>query len=113
MTDHIVPWTSVYEGVKLFSGDKRFILGGAGHIVGVINSPEQNKYSYWTNDYLSTNSTHWLNNANENSGSWWNDWKNWLLDHSNGEVLARKVGNNVFKSIEPAPGTYVKKKNNN
>jgi len=113
MTDHIVPWTSVYEGVKLFSGDKRFILGGAGHIVGVINSPEQNKYSYWTNDYLSTNSTHWLNNANENSGSWWNDWKNWLLDHSNGEVLARKVGNNVFKSIEPAPGAYVKKKNNN
>jgi len=109
MADHIVPWTSVYEGIKLFSGDTRFILGGSGHIAGVINPPEQKKYSYWTNEYLSTNPTHWLNNANEHSGSWWDDWKSWLLDHSGEEVLARKVGNHIFKSIEPAPGTYCKK----
>jgi len=108
--DHIVPWTSVYDGIKLFSGDKRFVLGGAGHIAGVINSPAQNKYSYWVNDDLPSNAQCWLNNGNENSGSWWNNWKTWLLERSEKEVLARKVGNAVFKCIESAPGSYVKNK---
>jgi polyhydroxyalkanoate synthase len=50
--DHIVPWRSVYAGVKLFPGRKRFILGGSGHIAGIVNPPAANKYHYWTNDQL-------------------------------------------------------------
>jgi len=110
MADHIVPWTSVYEGIKLFSGDKRFVLGEAGHIAGVINSPAQNKYAYWVNNDLSSNAECWLSNASKNSGSWWNNWKTWLLDHSDKKVLARKVGNAIFSCIEPAPGSYVQNK---
>ncbi len=37
--DHITPWKSTYEGAKLMSGPIRFVLGGSGHIAGIINPP--------------------------------------------------------------------------
>ena len=50
--DHIVPWRAVYAGVRLFPGPRRFVLGGSGHIAGIVNPPAANKYHYWTNDKL-------------------------------------------------------------
>jgi len=47
--DHIAPWKSTYAGAQLLPGPVRFVLGGSGHIAGVINPPEANKYCYWTN----------------------------------------------------------------
>ncbi|MEK6593243.1 MAG: class I poly(R)-hydroxyalkanoic acid synthase, partial [Pseudomonadota bacterium] len=48
--DHIAPWKSTYAGAKLFKGAVRFVLGGSGHIAGIINPPAANKYGYWVNE---------------------------------------------------------------
>ena len=47
--DHIAPWASTYRGSLRFGGPVRFVLGGSGHIAGVINPPSSTKYGYWTN----------------------------------------------------------------
>jgi len=42
--DHIAPWKSSYAGTQLISGPVTFVVGGSGHIAGVINPPAANKY---------------------------------------------------------------------
>jgi polyhydroxyalkanoate synthase len=44
--DHIAPWQSTYAGARLLKGPVRFVLGGSGHIAGIINPPAANKYCY-------------------------------------------------------------------
>ena len=49
--DHIAPWTSVYPTAHLLGGEVKFVLGGSGHIAGVINPPvARPKYGYWLRD---------------------------------------------------------------
>jgi polyhydroxyalkanoate synthase len=37
--DHIAPWKSTYSGARNFGGNVRFVLGGSGHIAGIVNPP--------------------------------------------------------------------------
>ncbi|MEL6437089.1 MAG: class I poly(R)-hydroxyalkanoic acid synthase, partial [Pseudomonadota bacterium] len=46
--DHIAPALSVFEGSKCFGGEVTYVMGGSGHIAGVINPPAKNKYQFWT-----------------------------------------------------------------
>ena len=46
--DHIAPAKSVFDGAKLFGGEMRYVMGGSGHIAGVVNPPAKPKYQYWT-----------------------------------------------------------------
>ena len=46
--DHIAPAKSVFYGSKYFGGPVRFVLSGSGHIAGVVNPPDKQKYQYWT-----------------------------------------------------------------
>jgi polyhydroxyalkanoate synthase subunit PhaC len=110
--DHIVPWEAAYKNTKLLSGKKRFVLGASGHIAGVINPPAKGKRSYWTGPAALPRDEHqWLDQATEHPGSWWTDWSNWLKSHA-GELIdaPRSPGNRTYKTIEPAPGRYVKAK---
>jgi len=104
--DHIAKWTSTYSGAKLFKGDVKFVLGGSGHIAGVVNPPSAKKYGYWTNSALPTDSQDWFKGAEKNEGSWWTDWQLWAEKHTGDQVDARQCKN----AIEPAPGRYVKKR---
>jgi len=106
--DHIAPWTSTYEGTKLFGGPVRFVLSGSGHIAGVVNPPAANKYNYWTNAKNAKTPDEWLKSAKEHPGSWWTDWDKWLAPQSGATVPARKPGSGKLKAIEDAPGSYVK-----
>ncbi len=105
--DHITPWKSTYGGARLLSGPVRFVLGGSGHIAGVINPPVKNKYGFWTNGKLDDDPDKWLDNASYQEGSWWPDWQKWISKHSGKKVPARKPGTNL-KPLEDAPGSYVK-----
>ncbi|MBI2508631.1 MAG: class I poly(R)-hydroxyalkanoic acid synthase, partial [Betaproteobacteria bacterium] len=77
--DHIAPWRSTYAGAKLFSGPVRFLLGGSGHIAGIVNPPQAKKYCHWTNakpgDANPKTPDAWLKGAKEHPGSWWPDWR--------------------------------------
>ena len=107
--DHIAPAKSVMFGSKFFGGDVRFVVAGSGHIAGVINPPQKNKYQYWTGPKpRSADIEGWLTKAKEHPGSWWPDWLAWITKQSPTQAPARVPGAGALKSIEDAPGSYVK-----
>ena len=109
--DHIVPIGGAYASVKHLPGKKRFVMGASGHIAGVINPPAKKKRSHWINDKLAETHVEWLQGATEHPGSWWPDWSAWLKPHGGKQVPAQKTyGKGAYKSIESAPGSYVKAK---
>ncbi len=106
--DHIAPWKTTFLGTDLVGGDVEFVLGGSGHIAGVINPPAKNKRNHWTNGEMGQGADHWLETATDCPGSWWNHWHQWLDQHDSKQVPARQIGTNKeFKEIVPAPGDYV------
>jgi polyhydroxyalkanoate synthase subunit PhaC len=107
--DHIAPAKSVLYGSRLFGGKVRYVMAGSGHIAGVVNPPDKNKYQYWTGRKpRSGNLDRWLETATEHPGSWWPDWLAWLKRQDPTEVPARTPGDGALTPIEDAPGSYVK-----
>ena len=91
----------------------RFILGGSGHIAGVINPPYKPKYMHWVledgDPKVLPSVEAFLARAKEIPGSWWPDFARWLGSLSRGQVPARAPGSGEFKPIEDAPGSYVRR----
>jgi polyhydroxyalkanoate synthase len=109
--DHIAPATSVFLGAKMFGEAARFVLAGSGHIAGVINPPDKQKYMYWTGDdanIIVPALEDWMRRATEHAGSWWPDYGAWLAHYSGERVEPRIPGAGPFPAIEDAPGSYVK-----
>jgi polyhydroxyalkanoate synthase len=107
--DHIVPWKSAWRITQLADGKVRFILGGSGHIAGVINPPNKGR-GYWVNDKPVKNAEQWLESAEQHTGSWWADWLEWLKPRSGEQVAPPPLGGETHPPITPAPGTYVLEK---
>src|SRR6266705_1304275 len=107
--DHIVPWKSAWRITQLAGGKVRFILGGSGHIAGIINPPSKGR-GYWTNDKPVKSAEQWLESAKHHEGSWWTDWVEWLKPHSGEQVAPPAMGSKKHPSITSAPGTYVLEK---
>ena len=108
--DHIAPAKSVYEGSVAFGSDVDLVMAGSGHIAGVVNPPDKNKYQYWTGATPGGGASFedWVAAAEETKGSWWPHWQAWIEAKSNERVPARKPGGDALPEIEPAPGSYVK-----
>ncbi len=110
--DHIAPWKTTYKGAQYLRGPVRFVLGGSGHIAGIVNPPAAKKYHYWTNDRLAATADEWFKNAEQRPGSWWDDWQGWIRARneeaggSSSMVPARKPGEGKLKPLEDAPGSY-------
>ena len=107
--DHIAPAASVFRGATFFGGPMRYVLAGSGHIAGVVNPATKPKYQYWTGPQPSGSFDTWAANATEHPGSWWVDWRDWILAQSHDEVAARRPGQ-VLEPLADAPGTYVRVK---
>jgi len=108
--DHIAPWKSTFLGAKLFSGPVRFVLGGSGHIAGIVNPPVANKYGYWLNDSgkLAETADDWFGTTTQHTGSWWTDWQAWITGMNDATVPARDPAKGKLKVIEDAPGSFAK-----
>ncbi|MGR5228031.1 class I poly(R)-hydroxyalkanoic acid synthase [Photobacterium damselae] len=107
--DHIALWQGTYRGALLTGGNKTFVLGASGHVAGIVNPPNKNKYGYWTNDNLDDSADEWLTNAEYAEGSWWTHWEQWLSQHNRQEqVEPYSPGSENYPVIDSAPGQYVK-----
>ncbi|QAY76159.1 alpha/beta hydrolase [Sphingosinicella sp. BN140058] len=109
--DHIAPAQSVWKITHHFKGPIRFVLAGSGHIAGVVNPPEAQKYQYWTNDAKVATLDEFVAGATETKGSWWPDWIAWIGARSDKKVAAKAArvpGKGKLKAIEDAPGSYVR-----
>jgi polyhydroxyalkanoate synthase len=77
--------------------------------MGAINPPSKNKYGYYQNGKLGNGFEEWKKTAKYVEGSWWTPWSEKLIKVSGKEIPApAKAGNQTYKIIEPAPGSYVK-----
>jgi polyhydroxyalkanoate synthase len=110
--DHIAKWNSTYYGALLPKGPVTFVLGGSGHIAGIVNPPARNKYGYWTNGDLPDDHEAWLAGAEHHEGSWWPHWQQWMTSGGYADtdkmVPARQPGEGELKLLEEAPGRYVR-----
>ncbi len=105
--DHIAPWKTTYEGFQFMQGKKRFILGGSGHIAGIIIPPGSPKYGYYLNRASPKNPEDWLANASYHTGSWWPEWLTWLKKESGRLINAPVFSKLPMEAIADAPGRYV------
>jgi polyhydroxyalkanoate synthase subunit PhaC len=106
--DHIVPWRSAYKTITLLGGDVTFVLGGSGHIAGIVNPPQKKRRNYWTNELIIDDADDWLSRAESHPGSWWVHWAEWLAEHGGTTQPApAKLGSAMHPALDEAPGTYV------
>ncbi|HOL64083.1 MAG TPA: class I poly(R)-hydroxyalkanoic acid synthase [Accumulibacter sp.] len=106
--DQIAAWSSVYLGTRLPRGPFRFVLGGSGHLTGIVDPPATGRHGYWTAGDLPANPKAFLAAASHHPGSWWTDWRDWLLAQDDRQVDARWPGESKLRSIEEAPGRYAR-----
>ncbi|KMK91319.1 class I poly(R)-hydroxyalkanoic acid synthase [Aeromonas dhakensis] len=106
MDDHIALWQGTWQGMKLFGGEQRFILAESGHIAGIINPPDANKYGFWQNDAEAASPEAWLAGATHTPGSWWPQMAAFI--QSREEDPAPIPARIPSEGLEAAPGGYVK-----
>ena len=72
---------------------------------------DRSRRNYWAGGALGPDPEHWMATAKSIRGSWWPAWTAWLGKHAGPKVPARAaLGNESYKTIEPAPGRYVRVK---
>ena len=108
--DHIAPALSVFEGSKCFGGPVTYVMGGSGHIAGVINPPAKKKYQFWSGPKPAGEFSKWIEKAKVTEGSWWPHWQAWIEKNDNERVPARNKLGGKLKPLDDAPGTYVRER---
>ena len=103
--DHIAPWRTTYRGARYLGGPVRFVLGGSGHIAGIVNPPAAGKYHHWTNDAMPDSPEDWFEGAAQKPGSWWSDWQAWIAAQNGEDKVPARIPANA---LEDAPGSYVR-----
>jgi polyhydroxyalkanoate synthase len=109
ITDHITPWKGVYGTMRMFGGNKTFVLSAAGHIQSLINPPAAAaKRQYFLGPSNVANPEEWLKGATSSKGSWWGHWLEWLQHHAGAQKAApEKLGSAAHPPLAAAPGPYV------
>jgi polyhydroxyalkanoate synthase subunit PhaC len=103
--DHIAPWRSVFALIQVTKSiAPKFVLSASGHIKGVFNHPDAEKYHFRTADEVPKDADEWLRKSKKHKGSWWNEWRKWLKAYEGGRVAAHSIPKDSI--IEKAPGSY-------
>ena len=111
-TDHIAPWRSSFAGISQTKGPKTYILGGSGHIAGIINPPEAKKYHFRIAENLTDYRAESFLDSPVTPGSWWPAWAVWIASMSGNKVNSDSILKD-FKGpdLGLAPGQYVQRYN--
>jgi polyhydroxyalkanoate synthase subunit PhaC len=108
VTDHITPWKGCYSTTQMLGGARQFILSSNGHVQSIINPPGNPKAKFFTNPQFPASPDEWLAGAEQQSGSWWDHWRDWIVARSGESREAPKtLGNAKYPQRDPAPGIYV------
>ncbi|MDQ2729614.1 MAG: alpha/beta fold hydrolase [Actinomycetota bacterium] len=108
IADHICPWQNCYQSSQMLGGDTRFVLSTAGHVASIVNPPDNPKARFRVAPSTPESADEWMEAAQEQQGSWWVDYQQWLADRSGDRRSApTSVGNSRFPVESAAPGTYV------
>ncbi len=108
VTDHITPWKACYQSSQLLGGNVEFILSNSGHIQSILNPPGNPKATFFTNSARPADADEWLAQSNQQSGSWWEHWRTWIMEHSaDTKAAPQSPGNQDYPPIGKAPGSYV------
>jgi polyhydroxyalkanoate synthase len=110
INDHLTPWRGTYRTTELMSGDTTYVLSNAGHIASLVNPPGNPKASYFAGPGAGTiDADTWRQRAVEQSGSWWQAWADWTIQHAGAEMAASKaLPRDDQPDLAPAPGLYVR-----
>lgn len=108
VTDHITPWKACYRSSLAYGGEAKFVLSHSGHVQSLVNPPGNPRACYYLNANRAETADEWQAGAEQQQGSWWPLWMEWLQAHS-GELKARpsNLGNSKYKPGIAAPGEYV------
>jgi polyhydroxyalkanoate synthase len=108
IADHLCQWESCYASTQLFSGPTKFVLSTSGHIAAMVNPPGNPKASFRTAAENPEDPQEWLANAEQVSGSWWDDYAGWVAERAGAERnKPTRMGSARYEPICDAPGTYV------
>jgi polyhydroxyalkanoate synthase subunit PhaC len=87
------------------------VVADAGHAAVIVAPPEAKRGRYRTNRARPANPQSWLEKASVHQGSWWDDWHRWLDRRTGGRRPSpATLGNADHPPIDPAPGTYVRRR---
>ncbi|MFN3313438.1 MAG: alpha/beta fold hydrolase [Hyphomonas sp.] len=109
VTDHITPWKACYRTPGLLGSENiEFILSSSGHLQSLINPPGNPKAKYFRNSAIRPTADEWAATAEEQTGSWWPLWGEWLKARSGAlKAAPQGLGSEAFPPIYAAPGRYV------
>jgi len=108
VADHLCPWQNCYQTTQLLGGTTKFVLSTSGHIAAIINPPGNKKANFRTAAHNPPDAQNWLDSAEQQAGSWWDDYASWLAEHSGADRAAPKEpGGPDHPVLTDAPGTYV------
>jgi len=108
VTDHITPWKGVYKTAQIMGEGTTFVLSNSGHLQSLLNPPTNPKASFMIGPVGTDSPDAFLAVAEKRKGSWWLDWRDWLLARSGEEVTApASLGSARHPTLGAAPGTYV------
>jgi polyhydroxyalkanoate synthase len=107
--DHICPWRGTFLTCSLVKAPKRYVLSSEGHITGIINPPsEGSRRKFWAGEVeLAETPDDWLNRQEEQRGSWWRDWTEWLVQRGAAMQKPPTMGCRKYPTLGDSPGTYV------
>jgi polyhydroxyalkanoate synthase subunit PhaC len=108
VTDHITPWKGVHKTAQIMGEGTTFVLSNSGHLQSLLNPPTNQKASFMIGTVNPSGPDAFVAAAEKRKGSWWLDWRDWLLARSGEEVAApASLGSERHPVLAAAPGTYV------
>ncbi|MDE2200358.1 MAG: polyhydroxyalkanoic acid synthase [Rhodospirillales bacterium] len=115
-SDHVAPWRSAHKIHLLTDAEVTFVLTSGGHNAGIVSEPghAHRRFRHLTRKlegrYIAPDA--WLVAAQEQEGSWWPAWADWLAERSEQAGRLPPLGSEPagYPAREDAPGRYVLQK---
>lgn len=109
--DHMTEWRSCFSTTRMTNSPTRFILVNAGHLQAILQMPTGRPIGFRTAPVTTGDPAEWLETAEHQDGSWWDDWRSWLGEQSSGTRPAPTgLGSETHPPLGAAPGRYVRRR---